>query len=244
MPTLGAQSVNGRPQNETDGFSAEVSHALRTGRRWVSGPHCDWRWNMGFSPPSWIQATVTAMAPYAFPQNQKIRNFNFNEEKSWRPFSVTEKTFSWSTSCLMAQQSMPLHIVTTWHDFDEPFKRKGGECCHAACACVTITRGPIPRTSPLRFWKNLSGKFGPSSPDLAPSDFHLFLHLKKHLAGKKFDDNDVQEEVMCFKGLAADFYDSGIQKLVQRLNKCLGQCRRLCWKIRLCKGNSFTVSLL
>jgi hypothetical protein len=46
----------------------------------------------------------------------------------------------------------------------------------------------------------------------------------KHLAGKKFDDNDeVQEEVMTwFKGEAADFYDSGIQKLVPRLNKCLG----------------------
>jgi len=56
-----------------------------------------------------------------------------------------------------------------------------------------------------------------------PSDFHLFLHLKKHLAGKKFDNNDeVQEEVMTwFKELAADFYDSGIQKLVARLNKCL-----------------------
>jgi hypothetical protein len=39
-------------------------------------------------------------------------------------------------------------------------------------------------------------------------------------AGKKFDDDDeVQEEVMTwFKGLAADFYDSGIQKLVPRLN--------------------------
>jgi len=63
----------------------------------------------------------------------------------------------------------------------------------------------------------------PYSPDLAHSDFHLFLHLKKHLAGKKFDDDDeVQEEVMtCFKGQAADFYDSGIQKLVPRLNKCL-----------------------
>ena len=49
------------------------------------------------------------------------------------------------------------------------------------------------------------------------------LHLKKHLAAKKFDDNDeVLEEVMTrFKGLAADFYDSGIQKLVPRLNKCL-----------------------
>jgi len=42
-------------------------------------------------------------------------------------------------------------------------------------------------------------------------------------AGKKFDDDDeVQEEVMTwFRGLAADFYDSGIQKLVPKLNKCL-----------------------
>ena len=37
----------------------------------------------------------------------------------------------------------------------------------------------------------------PYSQDLAPSDFHLFLHLKKHLAGKQFDDDDeVQEDVM------------------------------------------------
>ena len=38
-----------------------------------------------------------------------------------------------------------------------------------------------------------------------------------------FDDDDkVQEEVMTwFKGQAEDFYDSGIQKLVPRFNKCL-----------------------
>jgi len=36
----------------------------------------------------------------------------------------------------------------------------------------------------------------PYSPNLVPSDFHLFLHLKKHLASKKFDDDDeVQQEV-------------------------------------------------
>jgi hypothetical protein len=61
---------------------------------------------------------------------------------------------------------------------------------------------------------------------MAPSNFHLFLHLKKRLAGKKFDDYDeVQEEVMTwFKGQAAD---SGTQKLVPRLNECLdnaGDC--------------------
>ena len=60
------------------------------------------------------------------------------------------------------------------------------------------------------------------SLDLVPSDFHLLLHLKKHLAGKKFNDVDEVQEVMTgFKGQAADFYDSGIQKLVPRPNKCL-----------------------
>ena len=69
------------------------------------------------------------------------------------------------------------------------------------------------------------GYIGPSAVQSGPRacDFHLFLHLKKHLAGKKFDDDDeVQEEVMTwFKGQAVDFYDSGTQKLVPRLNKCL-----------------------
>jgi len=60
----------------------------------------------------------------------------------------------------------------------------------------------------------------PYSPDLAPTDFHLFLNPKKHLAGEKFDDDN--EFMTWFKGQAADFYDSGIQKLVPRLNKCLG----------------------
>jgi hypothetical protein len=32
---------------------------------------------------------------------------------------------------------------------------------------------------------------------------------------------EVQEVISRFKGLAADFYDSGIQTLVPRLNKCL-----------------------
>jgi hypothetical protein len=47
---------------------------------------------------------------------------------------------------------------------------------------------------------------------------------------QQFDeyDDEVQEEVMMwFKGQAADFYDSGIQKLVPRLNECLdnaGDC--------------------
>jgi histone-lysine N-methyltransferase SETMAR len=61
----------------------------------------------------------------------------------------------------------------------------------------------------------------PYSPDLAPNDFHLFLHLKEHLCGEKFYDDDlVKEEIMTrFKGQAADFCDSGIQMLFPRLSK-------------------------
>jgi len=70
--------------------------------------------------------------------------------------------------------------------------------------------------------KDRNGWVPPYSPDLTPSNFHLFLHLKKHLAGKKFnDDDEVQEVMRRFNGLAADFCDSEIQKLVPRLNKCL-----------------------
>jgi len=40
----------------------------------------------------------------------------------------------------------------------------------------------------------------PYSPDLAPSDFYLFLHLKSFLPGRWFhEDNEVKEDVtMCF----------------------------------------------
>ena len=42
--------------------------------------------------------------------------------------------------------------------------------------------------------QELIGSFGweqlnhpPYSPDLAPSDYHVFLHLKKHLGGQRYD---------------------------------------------------------
>jgi hypothetical protein len=35
------------------------------------------------------------------------------------------------------------------------------------------------------------------------------------------NNDEVQDVMMWFKGWAADFYDSGIQKLVPRLTKCL-----------------------
>jgi len=62
----------------------------------------------------------------------------------------------------------------------------------------------------------------PYSPDLALSDFHLFLHLKSFFAGQRFHDDEFKEAfTTCFALKAASFYDEGIQKLVQLYDKCL-----------------------
>jgi hypothetical protein len=47
---------------------------------------------------------------------------------------------------------------------------------------------------------------------LAYSHFHFFLHLKKHLAGQKFhEDEEVKNEVTTWLfAQLADFYDNGI----------------------------------
>jgi hypothetical protein len=66
--------------------------------------------------------------------------------------------------------------------------------------------------------QDLIGTFGweqfdhpPYSPDFVPSDFHVFLHLKTFLGGRRFHDNRVKEAViMWFASQVASFYDAGI----------------------------------
>ncbi|GFW49368.1 histone-lysine N-methyltransferase SETMAR [Trichonephila clavipes] len=62
----------------------------------------------------------------------------------------------------------------------------------------------------------------PYSPDLAPRDYHLFMHLKKHLAGRCHSDDDEAKTTVkqWLSNQAASFFDDGIQKLVRRYDKC------------------------
>jgi histone-lysine N-methyltransferase SETMAR len=61
------------------------------------------------------------------------------------------------------------------------------------------------------------------SPDLAPSDFHLFPTVKEVLGGRRFRrDETVKDAVKEWLNvLAAEVYDEGKQKLVTRYDKCL-----------------------
>ncbi|KAJ4433931.1 hypothetical protein ANN_16250 [Periplaneta americana] len=65
----------------------------------------------------------------------------------------------------------------------------------------------------------------PYSPDLAPSDFHLFTKLKDFLGGTRFgSDEELKKTVNTWLNeLAAEEYHTGILKLVNRYDKCLNE---------------------
>ena len=63
------------------------------------------------------------------------------------------------------------------------------------------------------------------SPDLAPSDYHLFRSLKNHLNRKIFDSNEAvkNELIQFFASKNQTFYESGIMKLTERWQKVIEQ---------------------
>ncbi|GBM69498.1 Histone-lysine N-methyltransferase SETMAR [Araneus ventricosus] len=63
----------------------------------------------------------------------------------------------------------------------------------------------------------------PYSPDLAPSDFYLPLKLKEFMGGKHFGSDEELENAVTtwLSEMAAEDYDTGILKLVDRYDICL-----------------------
>ena len=63
----------------------------------------------------------------------------------------------------------------------------------------------------------------PYSPDLAPSDFHLFGPLKDGLRGEHFQDSEAVVKAVrkWLASAGSDFYKRGMQALVHRWQKCI-----------------------
>jgi len=63
----------------------------------------------------------------------------------------------------------------------------------------------------------------PYSPDLAPSDFHFFPHLKRDLNGTHFTSEDEVKQAVTswIKQRTPEFFIVSMRKLVLRWEKCI-----------------------
>ena len=63
----------------------------------------------------------------------------------------------------------------------------------------------------------------PYSPDLAPSDYHLFLALDNHMRNRQFQTREELERELnqFFSSKTKDFYKNGIYQLVSRWEKVI-----------------------
>jgi transposase len=77
-------------------------------------------------------------------------------------------------------------------------------------------------TTPLKLkWDVLPHP--PYSPDLAPSDYHLFGPMKRFLGGKRFQNNDevIAAVQSWIHKQPKTFFETGIKKLPERWHKCI-----------------------
>ena len=57
----------------------------------------------------------------------------------------------------------------------------------------------------------------PYSLDIVPSDYHLLLSLSDHLMGKRFQNEEVKEDITSFiASKPHDFFEKGIKKFFNR----------------------------
>ena len=153
---------------------------------------------MGVVHNTWIAAAVHGMEAHFIANKDEIQAHHFNSEASARCFG-TEKAYCLWTSCLKALKSTQVSIAT--------HKKKLRRAIHNKWRGI-LSRGVVmihenARPNTAAATQNHITTFGWEqfdhplySPDLAPSDFHLFLHLKSFLAARRFhNDNEVKEAV-------------------------------------------------
>jgi hypothetical protein len=151
-------------------------------------------------------------------------------ESWWQLFSWTGKGCWWWNSCNKGPQCQKciVKLKKKLHKAIQNKRRRmltysavllhDNACLHTAAHTLALL---------ARFnWELFDHR--PYSPDLPPVDYHinkiyhLFTYPKNWLWWQHFNNNELLEGIIMWQGSqAADFFDTGIQKLIPQCYKCL-----------------------
>ena len=184
------------------------------------GKNCHWRWDMGASLWSGEQKTKHGMEESLLSSEEEIQNTAFRQENrvnallghAWTysgAFPPHGQTVNSANYCAMLRNELKPAIckkrrwmlskkVLLHHDNAHP---------HTAAATV--------QTVQQLGFELL--QHPPYSPDLSPSDYHIFGPLKEALRGRRFaSDEEVKEAVHTWLWeQPKSFFSAGIRKLVE-----------------------------
>ncbi|GBN93642.1 hypothetical protein AVEN_157473-1 [Araneus ventricosus] len=115
--------------------------------------------------------------------------------KSCALYSGTDRSFCLLSSFPEVKPSMRYDTAKHFENCGVQFKTKGEGCSVKALCCFMTTHVPILLVSLKTLFKIQLGavRSPPYSPDLAHSDFHLFLNFKRDFGGRLFDSDDDAE---------------------------------------------------
>jgi histone-lysine N-methyltransferase SETMAR len=165
---------------------------------------------------AWVSHVTPELKQQSMDTSSPIKK-KFKQTISARKITCT---VFWDRKCILLMEFLPQGSIINAVVYCDTLKK-------LRCAIQNKRHGMLNR-GVVMLHDNAVTTFGweqfghpPYSPDLAPSDFHVFLHLKTFLGGRWFhDDNKVKEAVNTWVAFQAEsLYNTGIQKLVPRYDK-------------------------
>ena len=214
-----------RPQKTVHGNIVDISRGLRE-RWWLTSRSCHNQGrDFGKTWDLWDLKTVYGLGTHKFSQKTKEMFANFVSKKDhgdrflgqggcasgrfpWTWFKNKLWEILWNTEKVKKSDSKQASGKNEFQGFVFSC-----QCPHTA----NRTRERLDHFGLEVF------DHPPYSPNLAPSDYHLFPNMKTWLSTQFFDDAaELQAGVNeWLKSQAVTFYDDGINKLVHRYDKCL-----------------------
>ena len=168
------------------------------------------------------QKTKHGMEASLLSSAKEIQKTAFRQESHVNALLGHAWTYSGAFPSARANSEVLITVQCCEMNLNLQFARKEEECCPKKVLLHHDNARPRTAVATVETVQQLL-QHPPYSPDLAPSIYHIFGPLKEALHGRRFtSDEEVKEAVHTWlREQPKIFFSAGIQKLVERYNKCI-----------------------